>query len=489
MPRSPNIWADVPDMAIIRVGNVYYMSSTTMHLHPGVPIMRSEDLHTWEVIRYVYDVLDEDSDALALSGANAYGRGSWASSINHHQGRFYVTSFSYTTNKTYIWHTDNIETGAFNTIELPEVYHDASLLFDGGRVYLAYGHENIQLIELEADLSAVKPGGLQQTIIANASAVAGSEFILKAEGTQIQKIHGWYYVSNICWPKGQPRTQIVHRSRSLTGPYEGRVVLDSGVAQGEYISTPAGDWYLYAFRDSGAVGRLPWLIPIVWRDDWPVVEGTTAAAVQEAPAAPLTGLIKSDDFTAATLDRVWQWNHRPADGGWSLTARPGFMRLINTRRDTSFVDTRSTLTQRMFGPTSTASVTLELTGFNDGDTAGLGALQSHYGFVAVAQEGGQRALIMVNAASGEPVEMERIPLAAERIHLRIAADFREQRDRAYFYYSLDGQRWQRIGDALPMSYRLDHFMGYRFALFSFARDAPGGHADFDRFEVTGDPPR
>jgi beta-xylosidase len=77
--RNPVIWADIPDMSMIRVGDTYYMSSTTMHMAPGVPIMRSEDLINWEIVNYAYNTLG-DNDALNLSnGKNAYGRGSWAS--------------------------------------------------------------------------------------------------------------------------------------------------------------------------------------------------------------------------------------------------------------------------------------------------------------------------------------------------------------------------------------------------------------------------
>ena len=84
--HSPVMWADVPDPSVIRVGDTYYMTSTTMHMNPGVPIMKSQDLVNWEIVNYVYDVLDAD-DRLALTGGeNDYGRGSWASSLRYHDG-------------------------------------------------------------------------------------------------------------------------------------------------------------------------------------------------------------------------------------------------------------------------------------------------------------------------------------------------------------------------------------------------------------------
>ena len=81
--RNPVIWADVPDVAVIRVGDTYYMSSTTMHMSPGLPIMKSKDLVNWELVCYAYDTLT-DNEALRLeNGRNAYGSGSWASSLRY----------------------------------------------------------------------------------------------------------------------------------------------------------------------------------------------------------------------------------------------------------------------------------------------------------------------------------------------------------------------------------------------------------------------
>src|SRR6187551_1709190 len=103
--KNPVIFADVPDASMVRVGDTYYMSSTTMHMSPGVPIMKSKDLANWQLINYAYDTL-ADIDALNLNkGKNSYGRGSWASCIRHHNGLFYVTTFAQTTGKTYIWTT------------------------------------------------------------------------------------------------------------------------------------------------------------------------------------------------------------------------------------------------------------------------------------------------------------------------------------------------------------------------------------------------
>lgn len=108
---NPVIFADVPDIDIIRVDDAFYMVSTTMHLSPGCPIMRSYDLVNWEIVNYVFDTL-EDSDKLALrNGENNYGKGQWATTLRYNDGVYYAGFTSFSTGRTYIYHTDDIETG------------------------------------------------------------------------------------------------------------------------------------------------------------------------------------------------------------------------------------------------------------------------------------------------------------------------------------------------------------------------------------------
>ena len=106
---NPVIYADVPDMSMIRVGDTYYMSSTTMHMSPGVPIMKSKDLVNWTLVNYAYDTLANMDELNLNNGKSAYGSGSWASSIRYHNGTYYVSTFAQTTGKTYIYTTKRIE--------------------------------------------------------------------------------------------------------------------------------------------------------------------------------------------------------------------------------------------------------------------------------------------------------------------------------------------------------------------------------------------
>ncbi len=270
--QNPIIFADVPDLSMIRVGDTYYMSSTTMHLSPGVPIMKSKDLVNWELVNYAYDRLGE-VDALNLdNGESAYGKGSWASCMRYHNNTYYLFTFAATTGKTYVYATKNIENGPWKVTSFAPSYHDLTVFFDDdGKVYMIWGAGKLRIAELENDLSGVIKG-TERVLIENASAPAGDNIMLGAEGSQLFKIDGKYYLFNITWPRGGIRTVLVHRADTITGPYEGRLALqDKGVAQGGLIDTPDGKWFSYLFRDYGSVGRIPYLVPVKWEDGWPIL--------------------------------------------------------------------------------------------------------------------------------------------------------------------------------------------------------------------------
>ncbi len=498
LSQHPFIWADVPDMAITRVDDTYYMSSTTMHMSPGLPIMKSNDLIHWELQGYVYDRLTENDKMNLDNGQNAYGAGSWASSIRHHNGMFYVSTFSSTSGKTHIYHTRDIEAGDWIERAFAPALHDHSLFFDDdGRVYLVYGSGSINLVELKSDLSGPLDGKIApKTIIENASLPAGDNIGLAAEGSQMIKANGKYYLFNITWPKDDIRVAVVHRADRIEGPYEGRVFLkDRGIAQGSIIDSPEGDWYAYLFRDYGAVGRVPYLIPVSWKDGWPVTENRTIPS--HLPSGKLGAkfheLLGSDEFdrepSEASWPLFWQWNHNPDNEHWSLKEHKGYLRIRTSRIDPDVLNAKNTLTQRSFGPQSSANTAIDIDSMKNGDYAGLMALQKEYAFIGVKKENNKFFVVAVsNEEEGKKELMSQEIGNYRSIYLRLDFDFSRDvndqgLDQALLYWSADGVRWNAVDHLVKLHYTLPHFMGYRFALFNFSTEEAGGYVDFDYFRV------
>lgn len=490
--HNPIIFADVPDISIVRVNDNYYMSSTTMHMNPGVPIMRSKDLVNWKIVGYAYDTLANIDELNLANGKSTYGQGSWASCIRYHKGTYYVSTFAGTTNRTYIFTTRDIEKGPWKVSSFKPAYGDHSLFFEeDGRVYLIYGGGKLRLIEMTADASAVKPGAQEQVIIENASTPAGPNIGLPAEGSQLFKVNGKYYLFNIVWPKDGMRTVLVHRADKITGPWEGRVALqDLGVAQGGLIDTPDGAWYAYLFRDYGAVGRIPYLVPVKWEDGWPVLgEDGKVPETLDLPVnqSLIPGVVASDEFTRKKGDRplppVWQWNHNPDDKHWTLSARKGYLRITTGRVDTAFQLVRNMLTQRTIGPECSGYTAIDVSRMKEGDFAGLTVFQRRYGQVGVKFENEKKSIVMVSAQSEKPVEMARVALSQNVVYLKAECNFRDLADTAEFFYSMDGKSWTKIGSQLKMAYTFPHFMGYRFGLFNHATESAGGMVDFDSFHI------
>jgi len=488
--QNPIIFADVPDMSMIRVGDTYYIASTTMHMCPGVPIMKSKDLVNWKMLNYAYNTLGEMDELSLINGKNNYGIGSWASSLRYHNGTYYIATYAQTTDKTYIFRTNDIEKGQWKMNEFKPGFHDCTLVFDKGHAYLITGGGRLRIIELNDDLTDVKVGGVNQVLIENASAPT-EPIMLPAEGSQLFVHDSKYYLFNISWPRGGMRTVLVHRADNLMGPWEGRIALqDKGVAQGGIIDTPDGRWFAYLFQDHGSVGRIPYLVPMKWVDGWPIigVDGKVPDML-DLPASKglIPGIVNNDEFSRKkgepALPLVWQWNHNPDNKLWSVTQRKGYLRLTTGRIDSMYLMARNTLTQRTIGPVCSGITSVDASNMKDGDFAGLSVLQRKFALVGVKTNNGNKSIVMVSAESGKPVEMQSIPLNKNVVYFKIECDFKDKVDLAYCFYSLDGKSWTAIGSKLKMEYSIPHFMGYRFGLFNYATKNVGGFADFDFFHI------
>ena len=491
--NNPIMYVDSPDPSIVRVDDAYYMVTTTMHFAPGVPVFKSTDLAQWRTVGYAYQTLTNNNN-MNLNNADAYGKGSWASSIRYHKGFFYVLTPSYTTNKTHLYKTADVENGPWSEVTLP-FYHDPSLFFDDdGTVWVFYGSgDQISYVQLNDDASGVKAGGKSGKLggVSVNRVTNTSNYYVQQEGSHMEKVNGEYYLFTISWPAGSCRTEIVYRSKNLLDGFSGRIFLqDNGVAQGGIFDTPEGKWYALLFRDSGPVGRMSHLVPMVWKDGWPEPEGGTkkAPSTLNLPESPLPGygMVTSDDFETEELALEWQFNHNPDNKNWSLTANPGHYRITTSRTDSRVQNAKNTLTMRTFGPKCSGRTLVDGSGMKDGDIAGLVALQDDKGFVALAKDGGSYKVVMYSGNEKGDSQKASVPITGSKVYLRVDFDLPIDRGTASFYYSTDGASWTKIGDNVGLSYSLHMFVGYRFGLFNFATKTAGGYADFDWFKIGTD---
>lgn len=497
---NPVIWADVPDPDVIRVGDDFYLISTTMHLMPGGPLMHSKDLVNWHVESYLFDKLT-DSPKYDMKEGTAYGRGQWATSLKYHKGVFYAL-FAPNDSRggdTYIFTTRNPKKGWKIHARLPH-FHDASLFFDDDdRVYVFHGTGWVQ--ELTKDLKGIKEGGLNKLLFERDS----TENAL-LEGSRVVKHNGMYYLLMVSWPSDRPRRQVCYRARQLDGDWEKKIILEDNfaefpyVGQGTIVDDDQGNWYGFIFQDRGGVGRVPTLMPCNWVDGWPML-GDKDGNVPLSLNIPCEGvlnknkvIVSSDNFRRRTLNLNWQWNHNPIDDAWSLKERRGWLRLRTARLSESVFDAPNTITQRMMGPTSVSTVKMNVGHMLKGDKAGVCAFNSDAGLLMVTRDNGN-TIISVEESSIKMDEekyiqnvshsvKESVMVKSDVVYLRVSTDFRLHRDIATFSYSTDGENWHSIGGEFKM--RFDHtrfFMGTRLAIFNYATQQLGGYIDVDWFKV------
>lgn len=481
---NPIFWGDWPDPDVIRVGDDFYFISTSMHYVPGCPIARSKDLVNWEMAGYAVERYEEDP-RYDLLGGNRYLKGSWAATIRHHNGLFYV-GFCTPQNKNEEGHfsicTARDVKGPWTRTIFPEYLYDPGLLFDDdGKVYVAHGQFTLYVTELNADAMSVKTPA--RKIIDRTA----------QEGSHLYKINGKYYILGAAG--GSKGWQTCLRSDSVYGPYEAKIVVKddstyppNGLHQGGMVQLKNGDWWFIIMQDRGPIGRVAHLEPVTWIDGWPMLGKDGKGVVTFAkPDVGTTHAIcvpaTTDEFEDSQLGLQWQWNHNPDPSRWSLKDRRGFLRLYASRAS-DLLSARNTLTQRVQGPESEGVAKLDVAGLKSGDVAGLGVFEKPFAFVAVQQQGDSRKIVMINA--GHTIEEI---AAADLKTIWLKAHATDQGFLATFSYSLDGQKFTPIGTPLKMGLGLN-WTANRFALFNFSttEDGVGGHADFEFFRFAGKRP-
>lgn len=494
--QNPILWEDLADLDIFRVDNIYYYSASTMHYSPGAPILRSYDLVNWEYAGHSVPVLDF-SPAYDLKGGNAYVKGIWASFLGYRKSNktFYwggCIEFA----KTYIYTALSVEGPWQKKTQINNCYYDAGLLIgDDDTMYVAYGNTRINVAQLSPDGSSQLKTQRVFTAPPNVKTLEGSRFY---------KVNGNYYIFTTRPPNGE---YVLKSTTGPFGPYRMRkLALDvvspvtGGGAphQGGIVQTQKGDWYYMGFTDIYPGGRIPVLAPMKWDSDgWPVLELTDNAwddsyPFPRLPASPPTtkSLTGTDVFEGTNLGPEWEWNHNPDNTRWSLD---GGLNLQTATVTNDLYSARNTLTHRILGPGSTATIAVDYARMKDGDRAGLVLLRDSSAWVGIKREAGSFKVVMENnlkldqhwSTATFGTEIESISVTGGKIWLRGAVDIRPGKNRtSKFFYSTDGSTFRPIGTPFVLSTDWRFFMGYRYGIFNYSTKSLGGTVNVGSFTMT-----
>lgn len=524
--RNPILPGFYPDPSVCRVGDDYYLVNSTFEYFPGLPIFHSRDLVHW---RQIGHVLDRPSQ-LPLDGVRASG-GLYAPTIRYHKGTFYVinTLVDGTSKSGNFIVTATDPAGPWSEpywLEgAPGI--DPSLFFDDdGRVWYTgnripavtefEGHREIWLQEL--DLQTMTLVG--DTVALWAGALRTG---VHAEAPHLYKVNGLYYLMIAEGGTSHDHAVTIARSARVDGPYEGNkrnpivthrhLGLDHpivGTGHADLFETQNGDWWmvLLAMRPYGGyfynLGRETFLVPVRWEEGWPVVAPGVGRveSVDTAPNLPThiwPALPACDHFEASTLALQWNFLRTPREAFWSLSARPGYLRLqlrperLSDRANPSFVGRRQ---QHM---RFTARAALEFKSEQANECAGLVLLQNNeYHLRFVVTGGATPTVRLERRATSEPnpqllpiltgteTLLAELPIEGERFYLKVEAD-----GQAYsFYVATELEAWRPLaegvdGRLLSTSYA-GGFVGAYLGMYASSNGQPSANtADFDWFEYTG----
>ena len=493
--ENPVLWEDLADIDIIRVGDAFYYSASNMHYSPGAPILRSYDLVHWEYVGHSIPTLDF-SPAYDLQGGRAYVGGSWASFLGYRKSNqtFYwggCVGFA----KTHIYTAPAAEGPWSKKAVLDKCYYDAGLLIDDDdSMYVAYGNKTLHVAQLSVD-------GTREI---------KSEVVFKTppeigvlEGSRFYKIHENYYIFTT---RPADAEYVLRSTKGPFGPYEIKPLLintkspvpGSGVPhQGGIVQTPKGNWYYMAFIDAFPGGRVPVLAPLKWKEDgWPSVDlpGNTwlpSYALPDIETArhntkPLTG---TDSFRGSALGPEWEWNHNPDTSRFAVS--DGLLLKTATITDDLY-SARNTLTHRILGPVSSATIVLDATNMRDGDRAGLVMLRDTSAWIGVSRDRGVLRLVVVDkitmgehwVTTTKGIQEASLALPTRKIWLRATADIHPGPGHtALFSYSMDGRNFLPLGPPIVLHTAWQFFMGYRFGIFNYATQSLGGSVKIASFSL------
>ncbi|KAI0179557.1 glycoside hydrolase family 43 protein [Hypoxylon sp. FL1284] len=489
---NPVIWEDLADLDIFRVDDAYYYSASTMHYSPGAPILRSYDLVDWEYIGHSVPTLEWSSKYNLTNNQRAYVNGIWASTLRYHpRNRKWYWLGCIEFGKTYVYTAPDVEGPWSLASTLDTCLYDAGMLIDDDdTMYVAYGNTQLSVAQLSSDgLSIVKTQQVYQS----------PSNIGTLEGSRMYKRDGEYYILTT-----RPATsEYVLKSSSPFGSYSIKILANSlsppargggNPHQGGIVDTPNGDWYYMAFEDAYPGGRVPVLAPITWGSDgFPTLTtsngGWGASYPRPVSAHPLPSLVGTDSFSGPDLSHQWEWNHNPDPTKYSVSSG---LKLSTATVTNDLYAARNTLTHRIHGPKSTATIELDISNMADGDRAGLALFRDQSAWVGITNDGGALNVAMVNGvtmdtswkttSTGRTAATADLSSNTDTVYLRCEVDISPGNGRTgTFSYSTDGSRFTDLGPAFSLTTDWRYFIGYRWGLFSYATKALGGSVTISSF--------
>jgi beta-xylosidase len=483
---NPILPGDFSDIDAIRVGKDFYMFSSTMQYSPGVVILHSKDMVNWKIIGHVVKDLTLIDPELNWDKMSRAGRGIWAGGLRYHAGQFWV--YFGTPDQGIFVSTATNPAGPWTPVQLilPEAGWDDPCPFwdDDGQGYLVATH-----FQAEGQQQTKYNVHLFKMTLDGSHLVAASDVIIHqsrgSEANKLYKINGLYYhyYSEVA---REGRVIMMERSRNLKGPWEIRQLIHVNAAvdkepnQGGLIELPSGKWYFISHQGHGDwEGRAGVLLPVTWIDGWPLIGRVGSDGIgnmiwsAKKPIAgfPRTELAPSDNFNSPLLKPEWEWNYQPDDTKWSLTERPGFLRLraFSSIRSGDFKTVGNVITQRSFRTRrNEVTVQLDLAGMADGQEAGIAHFARTYATLSVVQDGTARRLAFNANGIREPGRL----VTGSNLWLRSSwgVDGISQ-----FSFSVDGRSFQMIGQLYQLTW--GNYRGDRIGIFTSNSTGASGYLD------------
>jgi beta-xylosidase len=482
---NPVMNSDYSDPDVIRVNEKYYMVCSDFHFI-GMPVLESSDMVNWKIIARVYDHIDFPEYATN----DRYAGGSWAPAIRFHDNKFWI--YFCTPDEGLFMSSSEKAEGPWEPLFQVKAiarWEDPCPFWDeDGKAYLGHSLRGAGPIIIHK----MSPDG-KQLLDDGVTVYTGPN----AEGTKIYKVNGWYY---IFIPEGGFTVgwQTALRSGNIYGPYEKKVVFEKGTStlngphQGALVDTPDGQWWFYHFESAGAMGRVVDLQPVRWQDGWPLAgvdidRNGIGEPVYVWKKPDIKGDFKitapqsDDDFNSPSLGLQWQWNHNPVNALWSLTQKPGYLTLKAGKAD-NFVKAHNTLTQKVMGTTGDAVTEMDLTGFADGQKAGLCSMGGKItNLIGIQEKDGQLNLFL---ETNGKITSEK-PVKIKKIFLKANLDIKGGKNQ--FFYSADNKTYTPAGENFATAN--GYWKGTRIGLFSFNEADEKGSASFNSFIYNYDGPK